>query len=119
MNQRLFFPATERNRKPIGDLLETVLPTRGATLEIASGSGEHAITFQQRFPKLLWQASDPPMVHPGKHHQLSQRHNVQQSAPYQSSELHECPTRGVRSASAQRITSDHLWTLHAQWRAHQ
>ena len=63
MNQRLFFPATERNRKPIGDLLETVLPTRGAALEIASGSGEHAITFQQRFPKLLWQASDPDPNH--------------------------------------------------------
>ena len=63
MDKRLFFPATERNRGPIGDLLETVLPADGSVLEIASGSGEHAITFQQRFPQLLWQASDPNPDH--------------------------------------------------------
>ena len=63
MDQRLFFPATERNRGPIGDLLETLLPADGSVLEIASGSGEHAITFQRRFPQLLWQASDPDPDH--------------------------------------------------------
>jgi len=63
VDQRLFFPATERNRQPIGDLLETLLPRRGAVLEVASGSGEHAITFQRRFPHLLWQASDPDPNH--------------------------------------------------------
>ena len=63
MNQRLFFQATERNRGPIGDLLETLLPADGLVLEIASGSGEHAITFQRRFPQLLWQASDPDPNH--------------------------------------------------------
>ena len=63
MDQRLFFPATERNRQPIGDLLATVLPEQGAVLEIASGSGEHAIAFQQRFPHLIWQTSDPEPDH--------------------------------------------------------
>ena len=58
MDQRLFFPATERNRGPIGDLLETVLPARGVVLELASGSGEHAVALQQRFSELRWQASD-------------------------------------------------------------
>ena len=52
MDQRLFFPATERNRGPIGDLLSQLLPASGAVLELASGSGEHAICFQQRFPHL-------------------------------------------------------------------
>ena len=66
MDERLLFPATERNRQPIGDLLETLLPNNGTVLEIASGSGEHAITFQQRFPQLVWQASDPE-----PHHQAS------------------------------------------------
>ncbi len=59
MDQRLFFPATERNRRPIGDLLSQLLPAAGAVLELASGSGEHAVCFQQRFTNLLWQASDP------------------------------------------------------------
>ena len=63
MDQRLFFPATERNRGPIGDLLSQLLPASGAVLELASGSGEHAICFQQRFPHLLWQASDPDPDH--------------------------------------------------------
>ena len=63
MDQRLFFPATERNRGPIGDLLKQLLPASGTVLELASGSGEHAVCFQQRFPHLRWQASDPDPDH--------------------------------------------------------
>lgn len=63
MDQRLFFPATDRNRIPIGDLLAETLPAAGRILEIASGSGEHAVTFQRRFPQLIWQASDPDPTH--------------------------------------------------------
>ena len=63
MDQRLFFPATERNRGSIGNLLSQLLPASGAVLELASGSGEHAVCFQQRFPHLLWQASDPDPDH--------------------------------------------------------
>ena len=60
---RLFFPATERNRDPIGDSLAEMLPQQGVVLEIASGSGEHAVTFQRRFPGLVWQATDPDPYH--------------------------------------------------------
>ena len=60
---RLYFPATERNRGPIGDALVEILPQQGSVLEIASGSGEHAVTFQRRFPNVLWQASDPDADH--------------------------------------------------------
>ena len=63
MDQRLYFPATERNRGPIGDLLSLLLPRSGTVLELASGSGEHAVCFQQRFPDLCWQASDPDPDH--------------------------------------------------------
>ena len=60
---RLFFPATERNRGPIGDALAEMLPQQGVVLEIASGSGEHAVTFQRRFPGLVWQATDSDPYH--------------------------------------------------------
>ena len=60
---RLWFPATQRNVKPLGDVLAEELPSTGLVLEIASGSGEHAVAFQQRFPSLLWQASDPDPIH--------------------------------------------------------
>jgi cyclopropane fatty-acyl-phospholipid synthase-like methyltransferase len=54
-------PAALRNREPIADVLAGWLPERGTVLEIASGSGEHAIYFAERFPELEWQPSD---LHP-------------------------------------------------------
>ena len=62
-DERLIFPATQRNRIPIGDVLADQLPTQGLVLEIASGSGEHGVTFQKRFPALTWQCSDPDPEH--------------------------------------------------------
>ena len=60
---RLYFPATVRNRVPIAAALSELLPEQGTVLEIASGSGEHAVTFQRRFPGVVWQASDPDPSH--------------------------------------------------------
>src|SRR5258708_30513230 len=51
-------PATLRNRGPIEGVLRELLPDRGAVLEIASGSGEHAVHFAAAFPRILWQPSD-------------------------------------------------------------
>jgi len=52
-------PAAARNVKPIGDVLADWLPSDGLVLEIASGTGEHALAFGRRFPHLDWQPSDP------------------------------------------------------------
>jgi hypothetical protein len=54
-------PAVSRNREPIAEALEQWLPERGLVLEVASGTGEHAAFFAERFPDLDWQPSD---VHP-------------------------------------------------------
>ena len=43
-------PAAARNVEPIGDVLAEWLPTSGLALEIASGTGEHALAFARRFP---------------------------------------------------------------------
>lgn len=52
-------PAAARNVEPIGDVLADWLPPNGSVLEIASGTGEHALAFARRFPNLTWQPSDP------------------------------------------------------------
>lgn len=63
VDHRLFFPATARNQDAIAAVLADYLPDNGTVLEIASGSGEHAIAFQQRFTGITWQASDPEPQH--------------------------------------------------------
>ncbi|MCB2059906.1 MAG: DUF938 domain-containing protein [Novosphingobium sp.] len=58
-DDRRHAPATERNRDPIVSVLQGILPESGLALEIASGTGEHAIHFARVFPGLTWQPSDP------------------------------------------------------------
>lgn len=58
-DERLSAPATQRNREPILDVLRNVLPEHGLVLEVASGTGEHAVHFAQALPSLSWQPSDP------------------------------------------------------------
>lgn len=70
MNERRFYegpaaadarrsaPAASRNREPIAEVLADWLPPSGTVLEVASGTGEHAAWFAQRFPNLIWQPSD-------------------------------------------------------------
>jgi SAM-dependent methyltransferase len=50
--------AAGRNREPILAVLREVLPRDGTVLEIASGTGEHAVHFARALPGLLWQPTD-------------------------------------------------------------
>ncbi|MGV9009889.1 DUF938 domain-containing protein [Brevundimonas sp.] len=52
-------PAVARNTGPILEVLRAHLPARGAVLEIAAGSGEHAVAFARALPGLDWTPSDP------------------------------------------------------------
>ena len=63
MDKRLFFSATQRNKDFIGDVLSRIIKKDDLILEIGSGSGEHGVFFQKRFPEITWQTSDPNLVY--------------------------------------------------------
>jgi Protein of unknown function (DUF938) len=52
-------PAALRNREAIAEVLARELPASGTVLEIAAGSGEHAVFFAAHFGVLTWLPSDP------------------------------------------------------------
>ena len=58
MNAKRYAAATQRNRQPILEVLQKYLPSRGNILEIASGTGEHAVFFATQFPNSQWYPSD-------------------------------------------------------------
>jgi SAM-dependent methyltransferase len=51
-------PAAARNREPILQALRGRLPPSALVLEIASGTGEHAVWFASALPAVNWQPTD-------------------------------------------------------------
>ncbi|MEY4576017.1 MAG: hypothetical protein RL701_720 [Pseudomonadota bacterium] len=56
---QLYWPAPERNKGPILEVLRRVLPVRGTLLEIGSGTGQHAVFFASALPNWTFVPSDP------------------------------------------------------------
>ncbi|MCK8465425.1 class I SAM-dependent methyltransferase [Aliiroseovarius sp. S1339] len=55
---RLSAPSAARNIAPILAAIEPFVPSGGVALEIASGTGEHAVAYAQAFPDTIWQPTD-------------------------------------------------------------
>lgn len=57
-DSRQYSPSAQRNGEPILAVLRDALPPAAHVLEIASGSGEHAMRFAAALPEVDWQPSD-------------------------------------------------------------
>lgn len=55
---RRFSPSTERNKGPVGNVLKPLLPPRAHVLEVAAGTGEHAVHLSQELEVARWWPSD-------------------------------------------------------------
>ena len=55
---RLSAPAAERNASAITQALQDIAPPSGCALEIASGTGQHAVGFARALPGLIWQPTE-------------------------------------------------------------
>lgn len=53
-----FSPAADRNKQPILEALQKVLPARGRALEIASGTGQHAAWLGSGLSGWEWQPTE-------------------------------------------------------------
>jgi SAM-dependent methyltransferase len=51
-------PAAERNKEPILACLRKILPARGHALEIAAGTGQHAVFLAAALPDWTWLPTD-------------------------------------------------------------
>jgi SAM-dependent methyltransferase len=58
MTEKPFAPATERNSKPILDVIRHEFHSCQSVLEIGSGTGQHAVAFGANLNHLIWQTSD-------------------------------------------------------------
>lgn len=55
---KLHAPSAERNAGPITDALQQSAPKAGRALELASGTGQHAVAFARAMPHLYWQPTE-------------------------------------------------------------
>lgn len=51
-------PAAERNKRPILEVLQRLLPPRGRMLELASGTGQHAAWLAAGLPGWTWHPTE-------------------------------------------------------------
>jgi SAM-dependent methyltransferase len=65
MTEKPYAESSAQNRAPIQAVLEEAFADRRRVLEIASGTGQHAVYFGAALPHLSWQTSELPHNHAG------------------------------------------------------
>ena len=60
-----FATSSEENKQVILEAIQPLLKEQKTVLEIASGTGQHAVFFAEQMPHLIWQTSDLAGSHSG------------------------------------------------------
>lgn len=55
---KLFAPSAARNTEPLTKALADFVPPQGRALEIASGTGQHIVSYASAFPQVTWQPTE-------------------------------------------------------------
>lgn len=55
---KLFAPSAARNTEPLTKALSEFVPPQGRALEIASGTGQHIVSYAKAFPQVTWQPTE-------------------------------------------------------------
>jgi len=84
-----FCDASERNRRPILQVLRTVFPAQGRVLEIGAGSGQHAEYFSAELPGLTWLPSERQTALAGLQERVRQAGRDNLLAPIALDVLHD------------------------------
>ena len=111
-DERLQSPAAARNRQPILEVLKAVLPERARVLEVASGSGEHAVHFAGAIPGWSWQPSDPN-PHARRSIEAWRVHSglANLAAPLALDVTALCPTQDIDARGAINLRHIAPWTV--------
>jgi cyclopropane fatty-acyl-phospholipid synthase-like methyltransferase len=88
----------ERNKAPILEVLQQVLPRAGKILEIGSGTGQHIVHFAPHFPLLHWQPSDRDENLPGLAARVKQEGSPNILPPIKLDVLEQWPGGGFDAA---------------------
>jgi cyclopropane fatty-acyl-phospholipid synthase-like methyltransferase len=101
-----FAPACERNKQPIFEVLDRVLPAGGTILEIGSGTGQHVTWFAAGNTARAWQPSDRDEYLPGLQRRIEAEAGENVRAPIRLDVLEFWPERkfdAVYSANTAHI----------------
>lgn len=92
-------PAAERNRVPIGNVLERQLGSSGRLLEIGAGTGQHAVYLAARLPAWQWCPTDRAPTLPGLRARCEAEASDNVQAPLALDVLHDAWPEGPFDAA--------------------
>lgn len=105
-------PASERNKRPILEVLRKEFGSVQHVLEIGSGTGQHAVFFGAELPHLTWQTSDLPENH-ATILQALQRDRLRNVKPPLELDVARAEALAMEADAVFSANTAHIMSIHA------